>query len=269
MKAGFIQFDPLFGEVQKNIDKAARLIEPLDADVIVLPEFFNTGYLFVSKQEAAGLAEEIPDGPTTEALCGIARRKNTHLVGGLIEKAGGRLYNSAVLVSPQGHVATYRKLHLFNEENLWFSPGDRGFEVYDIGSCKLGIMICYDWIFPESVRVLAMKGAEVICHPANLVLPFCQDAMITRCLENRVFAVTANRTGSEQRGGKTFRYTGRSQITGPSANILCRAGVDTEETGVAGIDLALARNKRLNPYNDLLGDRRASFYGILTDRPAK
>jgi predicted amidohydrolase len=266
MKAGFVQFDPLFGKVKKNIEKAIQLIESLDADVIVLPEFFNTGYLFTSKQEADELAEIIPGGPTTEALCGIAGRKNVHLVGGLIEKAGGRLYNAAILVSPQGHVATYRKVHLFNEENLWFTPGDKGFEVYDIGSCKLGIMICYDWIFPESMRVLALKGAEVICHPANLVLPFCQDAMITRCLENRVFAITANRTGTEQRGGRTFRYTGRSQITGPVANILYRAGADTEETGVVDIDVSLARNKRLNPFNDLLGDRRAAFYGALTNQ---
>jgi predicted amidohydrolase len=125
-------------------------------------------------------------------------------------------------------------------------------------------MICYDWIFPESMRVLALKGAEVVCHPANLVLPFCQDAMITRCLENRVFAVTANRTGTEQRGNRTFRYTGRSQITGPGANILCRAGADTEETGVVNMDVALARNKRLNSFNDLFGDRRVSFYGDLT-----
>jgi 5-aminopentanamidase len=263
MKIGFVQFDPIFGEVDKNIEKATGLIEPLDADLLVLPEFFNTGYLFTAKQEAEDLAESIPDGKTTKALCEIAQRKNMHLVGGMIEKAGDRLYNAAVLVSPRGYLATYRKVHLFNEENLWFTPGDQAFEVYDIGSCKLGIMICFDWIFPEAMRVLALKGAEVVCHPANLVLPFCQDAMITRCLENRVFAVTSNRTGTEHRGGKHFRYTGRSQITGPAANILYRAGADTEETGVVNIDVSLTRNKRLNPFNDLFNDRRVPFYGDL------
>ncbi|MFH1079306.1 MAG: nitrilase-related carbon-nitrogen hydrolase [Pseudomonadota bacterium] len=268
MKAGFIQFDPLFGNVKDNIEKAIQLIESLDADIIVLPEFFNTGYLFTSKQEAKDLAEIIPGGPTTEALCNIARKKNLYLVGGLVEQAGDRLYNAAILVSPQGHVATYRKVHLFNEETLWFTPGDRGFEVYDIGLCKLGIMICFDWIFPEAMRVLALKGADLICHPANLVLSFCQDAMITRCLENRVFAVTSNRTGTEQRGGKTFCYTGRSQITGPVANILYRAGADTEETGVVNIDVSSARNKRLNPFNDLFEGRRVPYYGALTGQVA-
>jgi predicted amidohydrolase len=267
MKIGFAQFDPLFGEVEQNIQKAVQLIEAMDADLVVLPEFFNTGYLFISKQEAAALAEKVPEGKTTAALCGIARKKNMHLVAGLIERDENRLYNAAILVSPEGHVATYRKMHLFNEETLWFTPGDRGFDVYDIGCCRLGIMICFDWIFPESMRLLALKGAEVICHPANLVLPFCQDAMITRCLENRVFAVTANRTGTEQRGGKYFRYTGRSQITGPHANILYQAGEDTEETGMVQIDVNVTRDKRLNPYNDLFRDRRVPFYAELLGKP--
>jgi predicted amidohydrolase len=155
-------------------------------------------------------------------------------------------------------------MHLFNEENLWFHPGDRGFEVYDIGLCKVGIIICFDWIFPEAMRILALKGADVICHSANLVLPFCQDAMVTRCLENRVFAITANRTGTEQRGGRYFRYTGRSQISGPVANLLYRAGADTEEVGIVQVDISAARNKSINDYNDLFSDRRVGFYGDLT-----
>ena len=265
MKIGFIQFDPVFGDIDGNIGKVMELGEPVDADLIVLPEFFNTGYLFTSRQEAADLAEDIPGGKTTQALCEMARRRKIHLVGGMIERQGDRLFNAAVLVSPGGHVATYRKMHLFNEQNLWFDKGDRGFDVYDIGSCRVGIMICFDWIFPEAMRTLALKGADVICHCANLVLPYCQDAMVTRCLENRVYAVTANRTGVEQRGGRHFRYTGRSQITGPAANLLYRAGADTEESGVARIDVAAARNKRLNAYNDLFRDRRVGFYGELTE----
>jgi 5-aminopentanamidase len=264
MKIGFIQFDPLFGDIDGNIGKVRELSDSVEADLIVLPEFFNTGYLFTSKKEAEDLSETIPEGKTTQVLCEIARRKNIHLVGGLIEKAEDKLFNAAVLISPRGYVATYRKMHLFNEENLWFHPGDRGFEVYDIGLCKVGIMICFDWIFPEAMRILALKGADVICHCANLVLPYCQDAMVTRCLENRVFAVTANRTGTEQRGGRYFRYTGRSQITGPHANLLCRAGADTEEVGVAQVDISAARNKRINDYNDLFRDRRFGFYGDLT-----
>jgi predicted amidohydrolase len=260
VKVAFIQFDPVFGDIEGNVGKAVAMIERTEAEVIVLPELFNTGYLFVSKDEAFDLSEPVPGGRTTEALCAVARKKNAHIVAGLNERQGDSLFNSAVIVAPSGHLGTYRKIHLFNEEKLWFQPGDLGFQVYDIGSCRIGVMVCFDWYFPESMRTLALRGADLVCHPANLVLPFCQDAMLTRCLENRVFAVTANRTGEERRGGKVFRYTGGSQITAPGAKVLYRAGAETEEIGTAGIDLSLARDKNLNPYNHALLDRREEFY---------
>ena len=260
MKAAFIQFDPVFGDIEGNIGKAVALIERAKAEVIVLPELFNTGYLITSREEAFDLSEPVPGGRTTEALCSAARKKNVHIIAGLNERQGDTLFNSAVVAAPSGYLGTYRKIHLFNEEKLWFQPGDLGFAVYDIGSCRIGVMICFDWFFPESMRTLALKGADLICHPANLVLPFCQDAMITRCLENRVFAVTANRTGEERRNGKVFRYTGRSQITAPGAEVLCQAGAETEEIGTAEIDIRISRDKNLNPYNHILSDRREEFY---------
>jgi predicted amidohydrolase len=260
MKSGFVQFSPQFGKVDTNIDKALSLIEKADAGLLVLPELFNTGYLFISVKEASDLAEEIPSGKTTQALCSIANKRKIHIVAGIAEVSAGKLYNSAVLISPTGYVATYRKIHLFNEEKLWFQPGDKGFAVYDIGSCKIGIMICFDWYFPESTRILALKGADIICHPANLVLPHCQDAMITRCLESRIYVVTANRTGEEERDGKKWRYTGKSQITSPDARILYRASEESDEVGVVEIDVTKSRNKKLNKYNDLFADRRVEFY---------
>ena len=196
IKAGFVQFNPEFGAVEENLARAWALLAAMDAQLVVLPEFFNTGYLIASREEAWSLGEEVPKGRTTVALSEMAREKNLHIVAGLIEKSGDKLYNAAVLISPGGYVDKYRKIHLFNEEKLWFAPGDRGFAVHDLGIGRIGIMICFDWFFPESMRVLALQGAEVVCHPANLVLPFCQDAMITRCLENRVYAITANRTGT-------------------------------------------------------------------------
>jgi predicted amidohydrolase len=260
MKAAFIQFDPVFGEIEVNIKKAVGLIERTGAEIIVLPELFNTGYLIVSRDEAFDLSEPIPGGKTTEALSAAAREKNAHIVAGLIERENDNLFNSAVVISPSGYLGKYRKIHLFSEEKLWFQPGDLGFNVFDIGICKIGVMVCFDWFFPESMRTLALKGADLICHSANLVLPFCQDAMITRCLENRVFAVTANRTGEENRKGKNLHYTGRSQITGPDAKILYQAGAETEEIGIAEIDVNLSRDKNLNLYNHILLDRRKDFY---------
>ncbi len=260
MRLGFIQFKPDFGDIEQNIQKISRLVESVEAELIVLPELCNTGYFFTSRREVEGLSEEILSGKTTQALCRLANLKHTYLVAGLIEKYGQCLYNAAVLVGPDGYIATYRKIHLFYEETLWFAPGNLNFSVYDIGICRVGVMICFDWIFPEAARVLALRGADVLCHPANLIHPYCQEAMVTRCLENRVFAVTANRTGTETRGDKQLRFTGRSQITGPNGAILRRAGEATEETVSVDIDVQQAREKSFNPYNDLFGSRRAAFY---------
>jgi predicted amidohydrolase len=87
--------------------------------------------------------------------------------------------------------------------------------------------------------------------------------MVTRCLENRVHAITANRTGIETRGGKSFRYTGRSQITAPGVQVLCRAGAESDEVGVAELDLAVVRDKKINALNDLFADRRPDYYGSI------
>lgn len=263
MKAGFVQFAPVFGDREGNIGRIERLVREADADLIVLPELCNTGYLFTSRREVEGLAEDVPGGETTETLVRLAREKNAHLAAGLVERCGGRLFNASVLVGPGGHIATYRKIHLFLEETLWFDPGDLEWTVHDIGIGRVGMMICFDWIFPESARILALRGADVLCHCANLVLPYCQAAMVTRCLENRIFAVTANRTGTEERGGKALRFTGQSQITGPDGAILCGAAEAEERVGVVEIDPKRARGKRINAFNDLFRDRRAEHYGEL------
>ena len=183
------------------------------------------------------------------------------IVAGLPERAGAACYNSAVVVGPSGFVGCYRKTHLFFEETLFFAPGDTGFQVWDIGSAKIGVMICFDWYYPEAARTLALKGAEIICHPSNLVLPDCPDSMPVRCRENRVFAVTSNRIGIEARGGKNpLTFIGNSEIVAPRGTILHRAPRDQKELHVVEIDPAEARNKALTPYNDLLRDRRESLY---------
>jgi predicted amidohydrolase len=117
-------------------------------------------------------------------------------------------------------------------------------------------MVCFDWFFPEAARTLALKGADLIAHPANLVLPYCPEAMRTRCLENRVFAVTCNRVGRE----RGLRYIGQSQIVDPWGKILSRASGTLEASAAVSVDLRLARSKRLNAANDLFSDRRPAVY---------
>lgn len=263
MRVGFYQFDPVFGEVKRNLDTVTEKLAPVESDLLVLPELFTSGYQFVSEREVELLAEPVPDGPTTQRLMEIARERHMVLAAGLAERAGGRCYNSAVLVGPAGFIGLYRKAHLFYEETRFFSPGDTGFRVWDVGSVKLGLMVCFDWMYPEAARTLALKGAHILCHPSNLVLPHCPDAMVTRCLENRVFAVTANRMGWEERRGKArLTYIGNSEVVSPRGRILYRAAPDQEDLAVIDIDPALAEDKNLNAYNDLLRDRRPDLYEL-------
>jgi predicted amidohydrolase len=264
MQVGFVQFNPTFGDKTANVRRVTHLIARVNADLLVLPELFNTGYLFSSESELEELAEGIPSGATTRALKKLAEERNVYLVAGIAEEADGKFYNSAVLVSPSGEVKIYRKAHLFNEEKRWFTPGNTPFEVYDIGLAKIGMMICFDWFFPEVTRILSLKGAQIICHPANLLLPYCQNAMVTRCLENRVFAITCNRTGIEERSiTNSLRFTGKSQIVNPEGTVLTQAGEIGEAVRVIAIDPNAAKNKRVTQRNDLFNDRRTDLFGDL------
>ncbi len=269
MKIGIVQIDSVFGQVQKNVDKAIASIESHSADLWVLPELFNTGYQFISKKEAKSLSEPIPLGPTSQRLIRTAKTQKTFIVAGIAERSGNNVYNAALLIGPKGFISVYRKIHLFYEEKRWFIPGNLPFKIEAIGykspkgghiRAQIGIMICFDWIFPESARALSTLGADIICHPSNLVLSHCPDAMVTRCLENRVFAITANRVGAERRGNQTLTYIGRSQVVNPRGKILFRASEKKETVHVVEIDPKEARDKRLNPYNHLLKDRRKRFY---------
>ena len=261
MKAGFYQFNPAFGKKEENLKKVLSAITDADADLLVLPEFFATGYQFVSQEEVSGLSESIPNGATTERLSELSRQKGIYLVAGLPERDGDRFFNSAVLSGPDGFIGVYRKTHLFFEEKLYFSPGDTGFKVWDTKVGRIGIMICFDWFFPEAMRALALMGADIITHPSNLVLPYCPAAMPIRCLENRVFAVTANRVGEENRkAGQSLRFIGQSQITSPEGKIVIRAPENDEALLIAEINPETARNKNLNPLNNIFDDRRPEMY---------
>lgn len=261
MKVGFYQFDPVFGEVKKNLDSVMNRLSEVECDLLVLPELALSGYQFTSQDEVSSLAESVPDGPTTQGFIELAKRRSMHVVVGLPEQVGNQCYNSAILVGPTGFIGLYRKAHLFFEETLFFSPGNTGLEIWDIGMAKVGILICFDWIYPEAARTLALKGADVLAHPSNLVLPHCPDAMVTRCLENRVFSVTANRVGQESRGGKQpLTFIGKSEVVSPGGLIVHRASSREEELTIVDIDVHEARDKSINPYNDIFRDRHPEFY---------
>ncbi len=259
MKVGYIQTSPFFGDKKRNFKEIEKLTAKLRADLIVLPELFATGYTFISKKEAESLSEGL-DGQTAQFLKDLSKKASATIVGGFIEKDKDKIFNSAMIISGSELLGVYRKLHLYYKEKLWFVPGDKPLKIYEINGIKIGIMICFDWFFPETARTLTLVGADIIAHPANLVLPYCQKAIITRCLENRVYAVTANRIGRETRGEDNFKFTGESQITSYDGKVLSSAPSDKASIDLVEIDIEKVRDKKLNEFNDIIYDRRKDYY---------
>jgi predicted amidohydrolase len=259
-RVAFVQGRPRFGRTDENLERGLALAAGIHADLVVLPELWSSGYLFSSHAEVDGLAEDAGRGATARALKAAARRERRHFVAGFPERSRGRFYNSAVLVGPSGTRAVYRKIHLFDREREWFSAGPGGPEVHRVGRARIGMMICFDWRFPELSRALALMGADVLVHPSNLVYRDTPEAIRTRAIENRVFVVTANRTGVDRRPAGTLAFTGRSQIVDPAGSVLARA--ETRETCAMATDLDLgaARVKSLTRRCDLFDARRPALY---------
>ena len=263
MRVGFIQNDPVFGEIGYNLSKIEPLLSQHTVDLMVLPELFSTGYHFLNQKEALRLSEPNPEGPTNQTLVRICNKNQTSIIAGIAERYGNRSYNSAVIIGPNGYLGKYRKIHLFDTEKNCFDKGDLPLKVFNIGSARVGVMICFDWRFPETARTLALSGADLIAHPSNLVLPHCPQAIITRCLENRIFIVTANRLGTEKRPqNNSLNFIGQSQVVDPDGDVLCRASEKQEETKVVDIDIEESRNKYINSSDDLFTDRRPDLYRL-------
>jgi predicted amidohydrolase len=234
-RVAILQFAPRFGEIEANLDHVESMLAGLSTDIVVLPELFASGTWF----------------------------ENAVQLGALVETTGA-IYNSAMLVGPDADLIHYRKLHLFSEEKRWFTPGDRALKVVEFRGARLGLMVCFDWRFPETARSLAFLGADLILHPSNLVLPWCPDAMITRALENNVFIATSNRSGNDHHGDDSLHFIGRSQIVAPDGERLGQLRESGEGILEVEIQPALAREKSVNQYNDLFADLRPEFY---TGRP--
>ena len=261
MKVAIVQNRPEFGKVQDNLNRIEETLAGKSADLFVLPELFATGYRFKNMDEAHQFAEPVPSGMTSSFLLSLAKKNNAHFIAGLVEIEGDRIYNSSVILGAKGFIGRYRKIHLFDTEKSCFYTGTDAPPVFDLDGVKVGVMICFDWRFPETARSLALKEADIIAHPSNLVLPHCPQAMITRCLENRIFAITADRVGEEERiPGEKLTFIGQSQVVDPDGNILVRASETAEEVHIIEIDLEKARDKYLNAKNEIFKDRRPDLY---------
>lgn len=270
VRVACLQMEPVVGEKDRNVKHSLEMIGKAadnGARLLVLPELCNSGYVFNSREEAFALAEAIPEGPTTQAWMKVAKERGLYIVAGIAEREDDSLYNSAVVVGPEGYIGTFRKVHLWNEENLYFEPGNLGFPVFNTPIGRIGTFICYDGWFPESYRLCALQGADIVCIPTNWVPIPGQDPkreamanilVMGSAHSNSVFVAAADRVGTER--GQPFvgqsliaSYTGWP-VAGP-------ASAKDEEIIYADVNLADARRKRnWNEYNQVLRDRRSDVY---------
>jgi predicted amidohydrolase len=267
-----IQFTPVFGNKRENFQRIKALIENIRADIYIFPELCTTGYFFQSKDESRQAAEA-RDGKTAEFFFGLAEEHDAMVIAGFAEKDGMNVYNAAMIITPdttRPHI--YRKTHLFYKERFCFDEGNTGFSVvqHHKKDCSVGTMICYDWRFPESARVLGIMGADLIACPSNLITNVWHLAMPARALENKVYVAVPNRAGREIRGisangvPEEVRFTGNSVIYGYNGEVLAQAGASEDAVLVVDIEPQHTRDKSFNPYNDVFSDRRPAFYQPLT-----
>jgi len=266
LKLAVVQFTPEFGEKKKNFCRMQELVEDVTADIIVFPELCTTGYFFLSREEVAKAAEPVA-GPSSKFFQGMARNKNAVVVAGFAERHQKNLYNACLVAVPETkNPYVYRKTHLFYKENVCFDPGDTGFFVVEDKKRDvcIGPMVCYDWRFPESARVLTLLGADLIVCPANLITEAWRRVMPARAIENNVYLAVANRAGLEKRKGEELRFKGNSAIYDFSGQEIKKAGEEKDEVLLAEIYPSKTRDKSFNPFNDVLTDRQPQHYTPLT-----
>jgi predicted amidohydrolase len=272
IRVAAVQMEPLLGQIERNLDRIARGLEHAadgGARLAVFPECALSGYGFGSREEGFAHAVTL-DSAEVKTIASLAERTGCGCIFGLLEKDGDRLYNACAIIGPKGIIGSYRKIHLpYLGIDMHVDPGDRPFAVHEIEGLRVGTHICYDGAFPESPRILALLGADLLVLPTNwpTFSECAAEHMIpTRAMENTVYYLAANRVGVES----GFRFIGTSSIADPAGAILARASEDQEETLFAEIDPQRARNKRLvrvpgKHVVNRIADRRPTYYGPLVE----
>lgn len=267
------QIEPRVGFKDENLEKTLRFIEEAvkrGAQIVVLPELANTGYVFETRKEAFWLSEPVPEGQTTRLWEEVAKEHGIYIAVGITERDGKSLYNTEVLLGPEGYIGKYRKLHLWNREKLFFEPGDLGLPVFNTEVGRLALMVCYDLWFPEVARIYAIQGADLILNSTNWVAgrevqpdndKITPAVCVAQSNMNAVFIAAADRIGME----RDQPFLGQSLVTDPRGLILAGpASRDQEEIIIADCNLMDTRRaKNRSRLNHVITDRRTDIYDIL------
>ncbi|MTT32189.1 amidohydrolase [Terrilactibacillus sp. BCM23-1] len=266
VKLAAIQFEPTMFEKERNIEKLYHLIEEAaenGAKLITTPEMATTGYCWYDREEVEPFVEPIP-GPTTESFYELAKRYDCYMVIGMpeVDVTTNLYYNSAVLIGPQGIVGVHRKTHLYISEPKWAASGDLGHQVFDTPIGRIALLICMDLHFIETARLVALKGADVICHISNwLAERTPAPYWINRAYENHCYLIESNRWGYE----RTVQFSGGSCIINPDGSI--QSVVDLGDGIAYGtMEVEDARSKTIGE-DTIFEDRKPHLYSALLTDP--
>jgi N-carbamoylputrescine amidase len=273
MKLALIQMQSAVGQVEENIATASPLIDEACAQgarLLVLPEFWSTGYFPLSIDYSFYDLADGDDGPAMACIKAKVREHGVHIVSTMYERQGpGLYYNTAMVVNPEGEVISkYRKVHVPARrglEKLYYRGGSK-FPVVEVEGWRVGMMLCYDSLFPEPARCLALGGAELIVVPFGASTTegtIWDQLMMTRAFENGAYVAPCNAVGPmKMPDGEPFILGGKSLIANPSGQIIAQANA-SEETIVYG-DLDLKEVNDIRNQYFMFRDRRPDTYGIIT-----
>ncbi len=265
------QIDVKLGQVDTNLAKMLAYAGEAagnHANLVIFPECSLTGYQFDTREEALASAQTVP-GKATQLLSSLCAELDIHVLFGMLEQSGDQLFNTSVLVGPEGVACKYHKNHVaFQAVDRFVNKGDRPFELCEIPRVRIGLELGYDTFFPEAARVHGLLGADLVVLQTNFattgLVERAARVTTTRAIENKVYVVWCNRVG-EERG---YPFRGRSKVMDPMGMALARASDNDEEIIYAEIDPEKARNKRITHYDgewelDRFGDRRPELYGLI------
>jgi predicted amidohydrolase len=286
-QASLVQFASVWLDRDANVERMRSFVQSeseAGSKLIVFPEMANTGYITpavvgdpvdfdgLTNAEFATRfvqqAEKVP-GPTTEALCELTGMYGVYVAVGLTQLhpvVPGTLYNSGVLLGPDGVVGIHHKMHIALNEKQYFYPGNTA-QVFSTELGNIGVQVCYDARFPELSRILALKGAEIVCClwcvPGIFTVPDVTNSLryrtYTRAQENGVYFLSCNRSGWQ---GKT-QFMGHSVVAAPDGSII--AASDTPDEDVVRVELTEQRFLAYRSTLSIFRDRRPELYGLLTE----
>lgn len=262
MKISVVQYSPQRYAADYNRKYIIDKCNSIDCDLIVFPELAVSGYYYKSKEDLLPFTDKL-NSDFFNMLQDIATKKNKIISLGFAELVGESIFNSSICIFPKKEYNfVYRKSHLFYKERFLFEQGDSGYNVvyYPDFDINIGMMICYDWRFPEAARTLGLKGADLILCPSNLVTPIWDRVMPARAVENKVYFAVANRIGTETTDENDLPFTGKSVVYSFNGDELAKAAPDSEEMITCEIYPEQTRNKSFNEFNNIDNDRRPEMY---------